>query len=374
MKTGLTFQGGSAEVAQVSKPAVSPISKSAGRAAMDDSRVWQSALRCAHNFCTILLAVIATGSIARAADWATLEPKPDSANGKHIVLLASDEEYRSEESLPMLAKILSQRHGFKCTVLFSVNPADGTVDPLNQTNVPGLHLLASADLMILQFRFRELPDADMKLFVDYAQSGKPIIALRTATHPFSYTRNKASPFAKYDWQSKAWLGGFGQQVLGETWVDHHGKHGTESTRGLVDGTDAKHPVLRGVWDVWGLTDVYSVIHLKPADTVLMHGLVLRGMKPDDAPNWNKSLMPLVWIHDYTWENGKTTRALTSTIGAAVDMQSEDLRRLIVNACYWLTELEVPAKANAACVGEFKPSYFGFGKFIKGVKPSDFDMK
>ena len=29
--------------------------------------------------------------------------------GKHIVLLAGDEEYRSEEGLPMLGKILSQR-------------------------------------------------------------------------------------------------------------------------------------------------------------------------------------------------------------------------------------------------------------------------
>ena len=30
----------------------------------------------------------------------------------------------------MLAKILSQRHGFNCTVLFSVAP-DGTIDPKN---------------------------------------------------------------------------------------------------------------------------------------------------------------------------------------------------------------------------------------------------
>ena len=88
----------------------------------------------------------------------------------------------------MLGKILSQRHGFKCTVLFSVNPDTGTIDPVNQTNVPGMHLLDSADLVILLFRFRELPDADMKHFVDYLQAGKPVIALRTATHAFQYSR------------------------------------------------------------------------------------------------------------------------------------------------------------------------------------------
>jgi type 1 glutamine amidotransferase len=324
-----------------------------------------------------LIPFVAAGCLSLAtvaAEWVTYSPPADRANGKHVVLLAGDEEYRSEESLPMFGKLLSQRHGFKCTVLFSINPADGTIDPNNQTNVPGMHLLGTADLVITAFRFRELPDRDMQHFVDYLQAGKPIIALRTATHAFNYTRNKQSPFAKWDFASKEWPGGFGQQVLGETWINHHGDHGTEATRGLVDGTHAKHPVLRGVVDVFGPSDVYGVIHLKPTDTVLMHGLVLKGMAADSPPNWRKSLMPLVWLRDYTWPNGKTTRALTSTIGAAVDFASEDLRRLIVNAAYWLTGLEVPAKADATPIGEYRPTFFGFGKFIKGVKPADLELK
>lgn len=304
-------------------------------------------------------------------NWATLVPAPERANGKHVVLLAGDEEYRSEEGLPMLARILTRRHGFRCTVLFSVNPQDGTIDPVNQTNVPGMHLLAQADLMVLQFRFRELPDADMQHFVNYLQSGKPVIALRTATHAFQYTRNPSSPFACYDWRNRDWPGGFGQQVLGETWVAHHGDHGRESTRGLLDGLNHAHPVLQGVRDVWGPSDVYTVKHLRPTDKVLMHGLVLRGMQPDSPANFDKPLMPLVWVRDYTWPNGNTTRALTSTIGAAVDLASEDLRRLLINACFWLTGLDVPTRADATLVGEFQPTYFGFGKFISGKKPADY---
>lgn len=294
--------------------------------------------------------------------------------GKHIVLLAGDEEYRSEEGLPMLGKILSQRHGFKCTVLFSLNPADGTIDPNNQTNVPGMQAIGSADLVILQFRFRELPDADMKHLVDYMQAGKPLIAIRTSTHAFQYRRNPNSRYARYSYDSKDWPGGFGQQALGDTWVSHHGVHGKESARGLIDGTHARHPVLRGVKDVWGPSDVYGIIHLKPADAVLLHGLTLRGMQPDSPPNYDKPLMPLVWIRNYNWEHGKEMRSLTSTIGAANDLQSEDLRRLFVNACYWLTGLEVPARAGVAYVGEFKPSFFGFGTFKKGVKPSEHELK
>ena len=251
---------------------------------------------------------------------------------------------------------------------------DGTIDPVNQTNVPGFQLLADADLVVCAFRFRELPDADMQRLADYLQAGKPIISLRTATHAFAYSRNPKSPFAKWGWNSKEWPGGFGQQVLGETWINHHGDHGKESTRGLLDGSSVKHPVLRGVGSVWGPTDVYGVVHLQPADTVLMHGLTLSGMKPDDAPNYAKPLMPLIWLREYRWDNGKVTKALTSTFGAAVDFQDENFRRLMVNAAFWLTGLDVPAKADAACIGEFKPSYFGFGKFTPNLRPADLELK
>jgi len=310
---------------------------------------------------------------ALAGQWVVYEGKQGPGTGKHIVLLAGDEEYRSEEGLPMLGKILSQRHGFKCTVLFSQDP-DGTINPNNSTNVPGMQAVDTADLIVLQFRFRELPDADMKHLVDGLKSGKPVIAIRTATHSFQYAHNKNSPYATWDWRNKEWQGGFGQQVLGDTWVSHHGVHGKESARGLVNGPYAGHPVLRGVKDVWGPSDVYGINRLKPEDTVLLHGLVLKGMKPEDPPNYDKPLMPLVWVRDYRWDTGKTTRALTSTIGAAVDLQNEGLRRLFVNACYWLTGLDAPAKADVELVGEFKPTYFGFNGFKKGVKVSEHELK
>jgi hypothetical protein len=129
-----------------------------------------------------------------------------------------------------------------------------------------------------------------------------------------------------------------------------------------------------VKDVWGPSDVYGIIRLKPADQVLLYGLTLKGMKPDSPPNYDKSIMPLVWTRDYQWANGKTTRTLTSTIGAAVDLLSEDLRRLFVNASYGLTGLDVPAKADVSIVGEFDPTFFGFGTFRKGVKVSDHELR
>lgn len=311
-----------------------------------------------------------------AADWVVYEGKAGAGDGQHIVLISGDEEYRSEEALPMLGKILSQRHGFKCTVLFPIDKATGEINPNEQTNIPGMEQVAAADLVVIALRFRELPDDQMKYFVDYLAAGKPLIAIRTSTHAFAYSRNKQSPYAKFDWQSKEWPGGFGQQLLGETWLNHHGIHKGESARGVIEGVNLQHPILRGVQDVWGDSDVYGIKRLPRDATVLMHGLTLAGMQPDSPPNFKKALMPMVWLKDYELPGGKQGVALTSTIGAATDLQSADLRRLFVNAAYWLTGMEskIDGKASVDYVGDYRPTSFSFNGFVKGVKPADHELK
>src|ERR1700681_301483 len=106
------------------------------------------------------LAVLAVllGSPAQAEDpWVVFQGSDGPGKGKHVVLVSGDEEYRSEEALPQLAKILASRHGFTCTVLFAIGK-DGTIDPNQSDNIPGLEALRSADLMIIATRFRNLPD------------------------------------------------------------------------------------------------------------------------------------------------------------------------------------------------------------------------
>ena len=322
----------------------------------------------------VVLLVAFTGVVS-AKDWVTYEGNRGVGAGKHIVFLGGDEEYRSEEGLPMLAKILAERHGFKCTVLFPIK--DGMIDPNTQTNIPGMAALDSADLCVMLLRFRELPDVQMKHFVDYLDRGKPIIALRTSTHAFAYSRNKQSPYARYSWQDKQWPGGFGQQVLGETWINHHGSHGKESTRGIISDEFKSHPILRGVTDIWGPSDVYGVVHLTTNSQVLVSGQVISGMKPTDPPlegPKNNPMMPLVWLQNYSGSSGKTNQIVTTTMGAATDLENAGLRRLVVNACYWTLGLsdKISAAAKVETVGEFKPSAFGFGKFKRGIRPADLE--
>ncbi len=298
-----------------------------------------------------------------------------AAVGKRIVLVSGDDEYRSEEGLPQLARILSVRHGFNCTVLYSIDPADGTIKPDLHNNIPGLEALETADLMVMLIRFRDLPDAQMKHIVDYVESGRPIIGLRTATHAFDL---KSSPtFARYTWNSKAWDGGFGRQVLGETWIDHHGRHKEQSTRGIIAPGAQDHPILHGIrnGEIWGPTDVYAVRLPLPGDShPLVLGQVVDGMHPDDPPapgKPNDPMMPVAWTKTYTGTRGSAARIFTTTMGASQDLLNEGLRRMLVNACFWAMGMEkqIPARANVDLVGEYNPSPFGFGSYRKGLKPA-----
>jgi len=306
---------------------------------------------------------------AQNPEWVVYEGGEGPGKGKHIVLVSGDEEYRSEEALPQYGKILAKRHGFKCTVLFAVGK-DGLIDP-NASNIPGLEALKTADLMVIFTRYRNLPDEQMQFIVDYAESGKPIIGMRTATHAFNIPNNRK--FAKYG-------NGFGKQILGERWVSHHGAHGRESTRGLIAKGKENHPILRGIkdGDIWGTTDVYTVTLPLPESTPLVMGQVLKGMKFDDPPvegKKNDPMMPVSWTRMYKTESGKEARVFNTTMGAAPDLATEGTRRMMVNAAYWALGMEdqIPAMSNVELVGEFKPTPFGFSGFKKGVKPGDHAM-
>ncbi len=284
--------------------------------------------------------------------WVTVGP----ANGKHIVLISGDEEYRSEEALPMLAQVLSAHHGFRCTVLFAIDPVTGLVDPNCQTNIPGMHLLDTADMVVLFVRFRELPDADMAHFVNYLSAGKPLLGLRTSTHAFRYSRNPASPYA--------YLRDFGRQVLGENWVAHHGKHGVESTRGIPR---SGHPICQGVGTIWGPTDVYAV-H-PPGDVeVLVDGHVLAGMNPNDPVKPDTPTMPVAWIRE---RNG--ARIFCSTMGAATDLLDPSLRRLLVNGVYWCLGMEgqISFQRSVEPVECYQPTAYGLRKATTGKRPREF---
>ena len=308
--------------------------------------------------------------------WITYAGSTGPGAGKHVVLLAGDEEYRSEEALPMLAQILSQHHGFKCTVLFSVDE-DGTINPTLGESCAKPATLHSADAIVMSLRFRKWPDEAMQHLDDAIQRGVPVIGLRTSTHPFQLPAS--SGFRHYNQ--------FGKKVLGEGWISHWGKHKGEATRTVTEADNASHPLLRGVDDIFGDTDVYEVY--PPADaTILLRGMVLKGMNENDPPSEtqktrksdgktqgvNSPMMPVAWSREVPNSKGGTNRVLCTTMGSTTDLVSEGLRRLVVNGVFWGLRMEVPEKADVSFVTEFVPSKYDFNGFRKGMKAADFAIE
>ncbi|MEW4488292.1 family 16 glycoside hydrolase [Thalassoglobus sp. JC818] len=300
--------------------------------------------------------------------------------GKKVVLIAGDEEYRSEETLPQLALILSKQHGFDCRVVFPINPETGFIDPNYGENIPGLEALEDADLMIIATRFRALPDEQMQYIDRYLQRGGPVLGLRTATHAFNFPKGSSwSHYSNgYNGPKEAWQDGFGRLVLGEKWISHHGKHKSQSTRGVIVEDQSGHPILRGVEGIWGPTDVYGVRLPLPGDSQpLVLGQVvnrageategdpLYGMRDTDTElddSKNDPMMPIVWTKSYQVPEGEVGQVVTTTMGSSTDLVNDGFRQLVVNSVLWLTGLEeqIPTTgASSEIVGEFVPTAFEF---------------
>lgn len=325
--------------------------------------------------------------------WLTFEGKPEMPT---IVLVSGDEEYRSEEALPQLAKILSARHGFNCTVLFAQDPKrPGFINPNYVQNIPGLESLKAADLMVIFTRFRALPEEQMQHIDDYLKSGKPVIGIRTATHAFNFSKidstSKWKHYSNYYNGDDEWKDGFGRLVLGEKWISHHGSHKHQSTRGVAAPGMETHPILNGIspGEIWGSTDVYGVRLPLPGDSqpIVLGQVINRageylendslyGMRYTDNDvaaieiekdkegkevkrNPNDPMMPVAWIKSYQIPGGQKGKVFTSTLGAATDLLTEGTRRMIINSVFWCLDLSVHEKVNVDLVGDYNPSPYSF---------------
>lgn len=313
-------------------------------------------------------------SVAGANDYRLVYHNPEIKDGigtgRHVVFLAGDHEYRSEESMPALARILARHHGFKCTVLFNIDKETGYIDPGNN-NMPGTDVLEDADLMVVFLRFQNFPKQQMQPIVDYLDRGGPVVGLRTSTHAFKIPVD--SEFARFDtdYKGEDYKLGFGRQVLGETWAGHYGTNHVMSTRLDVTEEGKKHPVMLGVSNPWAQSGGYWTKPM-PNSIVLANAQPLENMKKDGKPAKNKEACPGVWVRTYKSKSGKAGRVFTTTYGASEDFLDDDFRRMMVNGCSWATGLEGKIKPDLKIdfVGPFNPTTFSNLAYRLGVKPED----
>lgn len=284
-------------------------------------------------FVSILLTVAIIVCLALTRTWAAKSKKSDKSTESvpHVVFVTGDDEYRSEITMPFIAELLGRQKSvkFKCTVLYAIDPKTGQRNPKYQQNIEGLEALKTADLAVLFMRFRELPDEQFKLILDYVNSGKPIVGLRTSTHAFRYPRGHKNEKYNED---------FGREVFGQKWIVHHGHE--SSTDVWVIPEMADHPILRGIYatEKSPLHCSSWLYHVTPLVGDCKPLLMGKSINSDKVDNQDKYplVQPVAWTKTY-----KDARVFFTTLGHPKDFEDDSVRRLLVNGIYWALGLDVP---------------------------------
>ncbi|MDC0936234.1 ThuA domain-containing protein [Pirellulales bacterium] len=310
-----------------------------------------------------------------AADRVVYEGDAGPGKDKHILFIASDHEYRGEETCPAIARILAKRYGFKCTVLFGQTP-DGLIKP-GSSLIPGIEAIDDADMLFLFLRFVHPEDAWMEKFEGYLKRGGPVLGLRTTTHAFNGLTG-AYAYHNFNCGDDDFVGGFGRQVLGETWnpklgAGHYGSNHKYATAMHVVPEQKTHPVMRGVKDMHALAGAYSARPM-PNSSIVATNRVLESMEVGAKPLEDKEPQSAAWVRTYKFKDGKEGRAFCTTQGASEDILSEGVRRMIINATLWCMGMEdvIEADADVSFVGPYNPTTFNFKPSVNDAKPGDIE--
>lgn len=306
---------------------------------------------------SILLLMIMLGACASGDGT-----PPSEEERPHVVFVTGDEEYRSEESMPMLARILSNTYGFRVSVAYAVT--DGVIDPNRLDNIEGLEALEEADLMVMQTRFRELPEEQLRYITAYAESGRPMAGFRTATHAFQYGEDHPNHHMDNEWP---------QEVFGLPWISHYG--GENSTDVSLEEERAGHSVLRGVEPFHARSWLYHADSLHERAEPLLIGRAVEGEEAGGEHFGDPH--PVAWTHRYDAEGG-TSRVFFTTLGHPEDFFDESMRRLALQGFFWALGLEEeipPEGLDVEFVGEYDPNDAGFEDAYKpGVRPEDIPLE
>ena len=289
---------------------------------------------------------------------------------KHkVVFVTGDEEYRSEESMPMLAKILARDFpNISCHVCYSLND-QGEIDPNRTNSISGLEALDDADLMVLFTRFRDLPADQFQHILSYLDKGKPVVGFRTATHAFKF--KEESKFVAWNDQK---IG----ELVGQKWITHHGHFGDGFeilTKTEIIPEQSQHPILRGVKGFDAFSWLYHVEgggdKLSGNAVPLMRGTSLKSGHAKETDRFPLT-QPTAWIKSHAGKDGQVGRVFFSTTAHPFDFKDPSMRKLALNGILWALEQEdqIPLDGcSADPVGNYDPNNSGFGdKYKKGVKP------
>lgn len=306
----------------------------------------------------VLAVLVLSTARAHAMDGDT------NTGGPHAVFVIGDREYRSEESMPMLARILKNRYGFEVTLCFSVTD-DGVIDPNRPDHIEGLEALNDADVMIVYISWRQLPSDQLAFIMDFIREGGAVAGFRPTVLPFEYPGDHEYAHLNTEWP---------HEVLGLRWISHHGADSSTDAFPIEERGD--HPILNGIEPFHVRSWLYNAEeHVHENVQPLMTGRAVRGAGPDGERFSDPH--PVAWTHTRTEAYGGG-RTFFTTMGAAEDFHNAFLRRLSLQGIFWAVgqEDQIPKQglnAEPFIAYDPEPSAFGDEAYKQGVRPEDIPL-
>ena len=211
-----------------------------------------------------------------------------------VCLISASNEYHSDTSLIQFKQYLESHYKAYCSLI----QGHGKLNRFGETrDLPGLESLERSDVVLLFTRRVTIPKDQLDRIKRYIDSGKPVVAVRTASHGFQ-------EWLEFD---KIFLGG-----------NYQGHFGLEFKQTVTPApTVQNHPVLEGVGQIISSSSLYKTAPLASDTELLM------------ISSTPQSRQPSAWTRLY-----KGGRIFYTSLGAPEDFKNPYFLQLLVNALFW----------------------------------------
>jgi len=218
-------------------------------------------------------------------------------------LISGSNEYHSDISLADFKHFLESQYNVQCTLI----QARGELNQYGEfSDLPGLESLNHSDVLLLFTRRITIPEDQLDQIKQYVDSGKPVVAVRTASHGLQ------------GWPE------FDKIVLGGNYRGHFGLE-FKQTASPVEALQ-NHPVLKGVTKIISAASLYKTAPLASDTELIM------------VSSTPQSSQPSAWTRVY-----KGCQIFYTALGSPEDFENPSFRQLLTNALFWTAGREEPSR-------------------------------
>ena len=245
---------------------------------------------------------------------------PAFAASLKVVFVSGSFEYDSDVSLGAYEGWLEANFDVEVTLL----KANGWED------LPGLEALETCDTALFFTRRLKIAGEQLERVKAYLDGGKPIVAVRTASHGFQ-------GFLEFD-----------AEVAGGNYKNH--LQNGPSQELMVSKGAAGHPILEGVGRIRSIESVYRTGPLAPDTQELLRVKTMDGKEPifwmrgkdkDGKDIYKDADHPAAWTREH-----KGGRVFYTALGGVEDFENAAFQRLIATALFWTAKQAPVAKPQS----------------------------